>query len=119
MSTVGQLADALTPLLDKWQAVVGEQVDKVEIRQMKTRWGSCTPAAHTIRINVELATKNPRCLEYVLVHELTHCLERTHNDRFISLMDHYLPAWRAVRDELNQSSLSYAVWGSTDDSGQS
>lgn len=111
----GQLADALTPLLDKWQAVVGEQVDKVEIRHMKTRWGSCTPAAHSIRINVELATKNPRCLEYVVVHELIHLLERTHNDRFISLMDQFLPAWRAVRDELNQSALSYSVWGSTYD----
>ncbi len=114
-----QLADALTPLLDKWQAVVGEQVDKVEIRHMKTRWGSCTPAARTIRINVELATKNPRCLEYVLVHELAHCLERSHNDRFVSLMDHFLPAWRAVRYELNQSALSYSVWRSTHDSGQS
>jgi predicted metal-dependent hydrolase len=110
-----QLADALPPLLEKWQDVVGQRVDKIVIRRMKTKWGSCTPQSRSIRINVELATRNPRCLEYVVVHELAHLIERSHNDRFVSLMDHFLPAWRAVRDELNQSPLSYAVWGSPPD----
>jgi predicted metal-dependent hydrolase len=98
-------------LLEKWQEEIGEQVANVEIRRMKTRWGSCTPHTRSIRINPELATRHPRCLEYVVVHELAHLIERTHNDRFVSLMDHALPAWRAVRDELNAGTLSYAVWG--------
>ncbi len=110
-----QLADALSPLLEKWQAVLGQHADRVVIRRMKTRWGSCTPETRAIRINLELATRNPRCLEYIVVHELAHLIERTHNDRFVSLMDHFLPAWRAVRDELNGSALSYSVWGPTHD----
>lgn len=113
-----QLADALPPLLEKWQAVVGQQVDNVEIRRMKTKWGSCTPESRSIRINLELATKNPRCLEYVVVHELVHLFERAHNDHFVSLMYQFLPAWRAIRDELNQSPLPYAIWGPARDAGR-
>lgn len=113
-----QLAGALPPLLEKWQAIIGEHVDKVVIRRMKTKWGSCSQETRSIRINLELASKNPRCLEYVVVHELTHLLERSHNDRFRSLMDEHLPGWRAIRDELNQSPLWYALWRPTSNAGQ-
>jgi len=104
--------DAVLPsLLGKWQPVIGEDVARITIRRMKSRWGSCTPSRRTIRLNLELATRNPRCLEYVLVHELVHLLERSHNARFYALMDRFLPTWRATRDELNQAPLSHAVWG--------
>jgi hypothetical protein len=90
---------------------IGVLADSVAIRCMKTKWGSCTRETRGIRINLELATRYPRCLEYVLVHELTHLLERSHNHRFVSLMDQFMPNWRSIRDELNQSPLSYDVWG--------
>jgi len=106
-----QITDALPPLLDKWQAEIGERVENVTIRHMKTRWGSCTPTSRSVRLNLELATRPPRCLKYVLVHEMVHLLERSHNNRFVSLMDQFLPNWRLIKDELNQSPLSYAVWG--------
>jgi predicted metal-dependent hydrolase len=98
-----QMEAVLPGLLDKWQPVIGERVESVTIRRMKTRWGSCTPSRRTIRLNLELATRTPRCLEYVLVHELVHLLERSHNASFYALMDRFLPTWRAPRDELNRS----------------
>ncbi len=101
-----QIELALPELLEKWQPVIGEAAASVSIRRMTTRWGSCTPSRRTIRLNLELATRHPRCLEYVLVHELVHLLERSHNARFHALMDRFLPAWREVRDELNRGSHS-------------
>jgi predicted metal-dependent hydrolase len=96
-----QIEAILPDLMGKWVPVIGERVESITIRRMTTRWGSCTPARRTIRLNVELATRDPRCLEYVLVHELVHLLERSHNARFYALMDKFLPAWRAIRHELN------------------
>jgi len=69
---------------------------------MKTLWGSCSPERGSIRINLELAKKPPECLEYILVHELVHLIERTHNARFIARMDKHMPDWRHRRDELNR-----------------
>jgi predicted metal-dependent hydrolase len=67
---------------------------------MKTRWGSCNPRTGDIRLNTELAKKSQECLEYVLVHELVHVLEPSHNHRFKALMDRFMPAWRAARKRL-------------------
>lgn len=106
-----QLEAALPPLLEKWQPIMGEQVDTVTIRRMRAKWGSCSPGRRSIRLNLELATMHPRCLEYVLVHEMAHLVERTHNERFVSLMDRCLPAWRSIRDDLNASPLPYTLWG--------
>jgi len=72
------------------------------VRRMKTRWGSCTPSARTIRLNTELATKPPALLEYIVLHELVHLLEPSHNARFKALMDRHMPDWRTHRDELNR-----------------
>ena len=66
---------------------------------MKTKWGTCNIAARRLWLNLELAKKPIQCLEYILVHELLHLIERHHNDRFRSLMDQYLPQWQAHRDE--------------------
>lgn len=105
-----ELKAALPDLLDKWQSIVGVHADKIVVRRMKTKWGTCMPHSRTIWINPELAKKNPRCLEYIVVHELAHLHERSHNQRFVDLMDQYLPDWRARRDELNGAPLASEDW---------
>lgn len=76
---------------------------------MKTRWGSCNTQAKRIWLSVELAKKSPKCLEYVLVHELVHLFERNHNARFKAYMDAFLPDWRDRRALLNQMSLTHVL----------
>ncbi|MGC4105362.1 MAG: SprT family zinc-dependent metalloprotease [Thermomicrobiales bacterium] len=105
-----QLLEALPALVDKWQTIIGEEAARVEVRRMRTKWGSCTPDKRTIRLNLDLATKHPRCLEYVLVHELIHLKERTHSERFYSMLDLYLPDWRQRRDLLNTAPLKHEEW---------
>jgi predicted metal-dependent hydrolase len=105
-----QLNAALPELLNKWQKVVGVEVDKIVVRRMKTKWGTCIAQSRTIWLNPGPAKKNPRCLEYIVVHDLTHFHERMHNDRFTDHMDRYLPDWRARRDELNSSPLAHEDW---------
>lgn len=101
---------AVPALLAKWQPVVGAEAKRIVVRRMKTKWGACVASSKTIWLNPELAKKNPRCLEYIVVHELTHLHERTHNDRFVALMDEFLPDWRARRDELNVAPLAEEEW---------
>ncbi len=79
-----QVRDAVAPLIAKWEPVLGVKVDRCIVQQMKTKWGSCTPGKHHIRLNVELAKKPRECLEYVLVHEMVHLLEPSHNATFIA-----------------------------------
>lgn len=97
-------------LIEKWEPVLGVQVADWGIKQMKTRWGTCNIAARRIWINLELAKKSPRCLEYIVVHEMVHLLERLHNDRFRSLMDQFLPQWQFLREELSREPLAYEDW---------
>lgn len=97
-------------LLEKWAHIVGVPAAEWGIKQMKTRWGTCNIEAGRIWINLELAKKSPRCLEYIIVHELVHLQERLHNDRFRSLMDQYLPQWQFLRDELNREPLAHEDW---------
>ena len=104
------LKSQLTPLIAKWEPKMGVSVKDVRIRKMKTQWGSCNIEAKRIWLNLELAKKPHTCLIYVLVHEMTHLLERHHNDRFRELMDTYLPQWRSYRDELNRAPLAYENW---------
>lgn len=105
-----QLKAAVPALIAKWQPVLGVDVNAWGVRKMKTRWGSCNTDTSKIWLNLELAKKPPRSLEYILVHELTHLTERHHNDRFISLLDAYLPRWRTYRDELNELPLKHEEW---------
>ena len=100
-----QLLDAIPPLLNHWQPVMGVRVAGFRVRSMKSRWGSCTIARRTIRLNLELARRHPDCLEYVLVHEMIHLLERSHNARFYTLMNHFLPDWQEREHRLNRQSL--------------
>lgn len=105
-----ELKEAVPALLEKWQPIIDVEVDKVVVRRMKTKWGTCVAHSRTIWLNPELAKKNPRCLEYIVVHELTHLLERGHGDRFVALMDQFLPDWRSRRDELNEAPLAEESW---------
>jgi predicted metal-dependent hydrolase len=106
----GQLRELLTPLIDKWQAGLGVNLTDWSIKKMKTRWGGCNPEAQRIWINLELAKKPAQCIEYIVVHELAHLLERHHNDRFIAIMDKHLSHWRLQRQELNAAPLANEAW---------
>ena len=85
-------------------------VGRVFVQRMKTKWGSCNPSARTIRLNTDLAKKPRECLEYIVVHELVHLLEPTHNARFLMLMDRFLPKWQSHRDTLNSLPLRHEDW---------
>lgn len=105
-----QLRERIPPLLAQWQPVLGVQINDWGIKRMKTRWGTCNITARRIWLNLELIKKPAHCLEYIVVHELMHLLERNHNDRFTALMDHHLPHWRLVREELNRALLGHEQW---------
>jgi predicted metal-dependent hydrolase len=96
-----QMEVKITPLITKWEKLIGVSVARFTIRKMKTKWGSCTPGLGTIRFNLELAKKPVECLEYVVVHELVHLLEPSHNHRFVALMDSFLPNWQLYQAELD------------------
>jgi hypothetical protein len=88
--------------ISKWEKIMDIQLNFWGVKQMKTKWGSCNADRKRIWVNLELAKKNPRCLEYVIVHEMVHLKERTHGEAFKKLMDKYLPNWRAIKRELNE-----------------
>lgn len=105
-----QLKMLIPPLLEKWQPVLGVQVADWGIKRMKTKWGSCNVDARRVWFNLELAKKPPQCLEYIVVHELVHLLERHHNVRFTVLLDRHMPTWRSAREELNRAPLAHEAW---------
>ena len=105
-----QIKSAVPPLLQYWQPLLGVRTARFFVQRMKTKWGSCNPKAGTIRLNTELAKKPAECLEYIVVHELVHLLEPTHNDRFQQLMNDAMPHWRHYRDELNRAPLAHVDW---------
>ena len=105
-----QLKALVPPLLEKWQVVLDVEVADWGVKKMKTKWGACTIDARRIWINLELAKKPVQCLEYIIVHELVHLLERHHNDRFQKLLDQFMPHWRLHREELNRGPLGHETW---------
>ncbi len=105
-----QLKARIPELLAKWQPILGVHAADWGIRKMKTRWGTCNIEARRIWLNLELAQKSPQCLEYILVHELAHLIERKHNDRFVALMNQHLPQWRLRREKLNAMPLAHEHW---------
>ena len=96
------LQERLPTLLDRWVSVVGRRPERISLRKMKTRWGSCTPATASIRLNTDLAWLDSDLLEYVLVHELTHLYEHGHGPGFRARMDRYMPDWTERRRRLNR-----------------
>jgi len=105
-----QLKEATRPIIEKWEPILRVKVARLHVQHMKTKWGGCNSKARSIRLNTELAKKPSECLEYIIVHELVHLLEPTHNARFISMMDKLIPQWRFYRDQLNQLPVHHEEW---------
>lgn len=105
-----QLKNEMAAMLAHWEKKLNVKVQHVYVQRMKTRWGSCNSNARTIRLNTELAKKPLACLEYIVVHEMVHFKEPTHNKRFVMLMDKYLPNWRLQRDILNGLPVRHEDW---------
>jgi len=105
-----QLRQAIPALITEWETKMDVTVPKWTIRRMKTKWGSCNRETRHLWFNVELAKKHPNCLEYIVVHEMTHYFERNHTERFTKLMDKQLPDWRSRRDQLNEAPLASEDW---------
>ena len=102
-----ELKQNIPLLIEKWEPLMGVKVQEFGVKQMKTRWGTCNIRARRIWLNLELAKKRPELLEYVVVHEMVHLLERLHNKRFYRFMTEYLPEWKTLKNELNgKSSIS-------------
>ena len=105
-----QLKKQIPELVEKWEKILNVKVKDWQVKQMKTKWGSCTIGQKRIWINLELAKKPERCLEYIIVHEMLHLFERYHKDRYLHYMDIYLPNWRQLKTELNKLPVSHADW---------
>jgi hypothetical protein len=106
-----RLKELLPPLIKEWEQKMNLRIHFWGIKRMKTMWGTCNPDSRRIWLNLELAKKPIACLEYILVHEMVHLLERHHNDRFHAYMDRYLPGWKERRVELNRLPVCGDGWG--------
>ena len=101
----------LTPkLIQKWEKKIGVKSNDFGIKKMRTKWGTCNTEAKRIWLNLELGKKPKGCIEFIVVHELVHLLERSHNQRFVKFMDEFMPKWRFHRDELNRLPYSHVDW---------
>ncbi len=105
-----ELKKEIPALIEKWEKVIGVKANDWQVKQMKTKWGTCNITRKRIWLNLELAKKPIQCLEYVIVHELVHLLERHHNNRFKEFMDVFMPHWRAHKEELNRTPISHGEW---------
>lgn len=105
-----ELKMVVPPLIKKWEQKIGVQSEEYGIKKMRTKWGTCNQKAKRIWLNLELAKKPLECIEYIVVHELIHLLERSHKEKFIALMDEHMPKWRFYRDELNRLPFSHIDW---------
>lgn len=106
-----QVRAAAPKVIAKWERVMGVKVSGVFVQRMKTKWGSCNPKARTIRLNTDLAKKPASCLEYIVVHEMAHIIEPTHNAHFVALMDRFMPKWQHRRALLNRLPVRHENWG--------
>jgi len=104
-----ELRSATAELIAKWQERLGVEVERFFIQRMKTKWGGSSPGRRTIRLNLELAKKDPECLDYVVLHEMAHFLVPNHSEGFVALLDQNMPNWRHVRKHLNDLPLSVDV----------
>jgi predicted metal-dependent hydrolase len=105
-----RLKEEIAPLVAKWETIIGVQVREWRVKQMKTKWGTCNIQAGRIWLNLELIKKPVQCLEYIIVHEMVHLLERYHNERFTAHMNHFLPLWHYYREKLNREPLGHETW---------
>jgi predicted metal-dependent hydrolase len=106
-----QMKKQIPAIISKWENIIGVKSNDWVIKQMKTKWGSCNIEAKRIWLNLELSKKPIICLEYIIVHELVHLLERNHNEKFVAYMNQFMPKWRLYRDELNNLPIAHNDWG--------
>lgn len=104
------LKELVPQYIAKWEKIMEVQVSEFGIKKMKTKWGTCNREAKRIWINLELAKKPLECIEYIVVHEMVHLLERNHNERFITYINNYLPQWRHYKEELNRLPTGHVDW---------
>jgi len=107
-----QLSAAIPEVVSKWASILEVDEPSWGIRKMKTKWGTCKRDQGRIWLNLELVQKSPTCLEYIVVHEMVHFLERNHSERFYSLMTTFMPKWMRVRETLNATLLGHQEWKS-------
>jgi len=105
-----QLRALIPQYIAKLEKKMNVKVAEIGIRIMKTKWGTCNPKANRIWLNTELAKKPIESIEYILIHEMVHLLERKHNETFIAYMDKFSPKWKHLREELNRAPLGHVEW---------
>lgn len=105
-----RLKEIIPGYIQKWENIIKVKVAEHAIKKMKTKWGSCNQEAGRVWLNLELMKKPLHCIEYVIVHEIVHLLERKHNEVFTAYMDKFLPMWKFYKEELNKSPLSHQNW---------
>lgn len=105
-----ELKKIVPKMIEKWEKKIGVKSNEFGIKKMKTKWGTCNTKAKRIWLNLEIAKKPFECLEYIIVHELVHLLERKHNEKFVKYMNEFMPKWRFYREELNRLPFSHVDW---------
>jgi predicted metal-dependent hydrolase len=105
-----ELKKWIPELVEKWEKKLNVKVSDWQVKRMKTKWGSCSIEKKRIWINLELAKKPLHCLEYIIVHEIVHLIDRHHSDKFMYYMDTHLPNWKQLKTELNKLPVSHADW---------
>jgi predicted metal-dependent hydrolase len=105
-----EMKELILSFVKKWEKVLSVKVNDFGIKSMKTKWGTCNIEARRIWLNLELAKKPLQCLEYIVVHEMVHLLERRHNDRFIGYLNKFMPQWKRYKEELNRLPISHLDW---------
>lgn len=105
-----QLKQLVPQIIVKYEKVMSVKVSEFAIKKMKTKWGTCNREAERIWLNLELAKKPFQCIEYIVVHEMVHLLERNHNDKFIAYMNSFLPEWKELKNELNKLPVNHREW---------
>ena len=106
-----ELKKQIPILANKWEKITKIKVKEFRIKKMKTKWGSCSQKNKRIWINLELAKKPLHCLEYIMVYEITHLIEKNHTAKFRMTLDSFMPQWTQYKEELNKSALGYSKWG--------
>lgn len=105
-----ELKRIIPPMIENWEEKIGVKSNEYGIKKMRTKWGTCNHDEKRIWLNLELAKKPLECIEYIVVHELLHIIEPSHNQRFISLLDEFMPKWKFFREELNRLPFSHLDW---------
>lgn len=107
------LHELIPTFIEKWEPKLGVNVRAYYLQRMKTKWGSCNPEKGNVRLNTELVKKPKDLIEYVVLHEMIHLIEPSHNDNFIEILTKHFPSWREARDEINELPLAAEKWQHT------